>query len=93
MPSRYGFNSEGLVAARQRLIKRESDKKEPGIVGANVGRNKVTDDPVGDFVEGVKHLGPMVDYLVINVSSPNTPGLRMMQAKKQLSELIVRVSK
>ncbi len=64
----------------------------PGILGVNVGKNKMTDDPVGDFVKGVEALGEFADYIVINVSSPNTPGLRKMQGKEELKELISRVS-
>ena len=62
-----------------------------GIVGVNVGRNKITDDPVGDFLIGVKELGSVADYIVINVSSPNTPGLRKMQGKEELENLISKV--
>ena len=62
-----------------------------GIVGVNLGKNKTSEDPVNDYVEGVKTFGSIADYLVINVSSPNTPGLRDMQGKQQLEELIDKV--
>ena len=60
-------------------------------VGVNLGKNKNTVDAVGDYVEGVKCLGSFADYIVVNVSSPNTPGLRDMQGKKQLSQLLEKV--
>ena len=60
-------------------------------MGVNLGKNKTSEDPVNDYVEGVKTFGGIADYLVINVSSPNTPGLRDMQGKQQLEELIEKV--
>ena len=57
----------------------------------NLGKNKTSDSPVGDYVEGVRTFGPLADYLVINVSSPNTPGLRNMQGKEQLEALVDKV--
>ena len=65
---------------------------EHRVLGINLGKNKTSEDAVGDYVEGVKKFGPIADYLVINVSSPNTPGLRAMQGRKQLQELIDKVS-
>ena len=65
---------------------------EAGIVGVNLGKNKTSSDGVEDYVKGVKLFSEFADYLVINVSSPNTPGLRNLQAKKQLQQLIDRVS-
>ena len=57
-----------------------------------MGRNKDTVNAVEDYVKGVKALGEFADYLVINVSSPNTPGLREMQGREQLAELLDAVS-
>ena len=57
----------------------------------NLGKNKTSVDPVGDYVSGVQRFGPVADYLVINVSSPNTPGLRAMQGRAQLQTLIEKV--
>ena len=65
--------------------------KRTGIVGVNVGRNKTTSDPVEDFAKGIRELGEFADYVVVNVSSPNTPGLRKMQGKEQLHNLILKV--
>ena len=66
---------------------------ENGILGVNLGKNKTTKDAVDDYVQGVKKFGGIADYLVINVSSPNTPGLRAMQGRKQLQELVDKVCK
>ena len=62
-----------------------------GVVGVNLGKNKESKDAVEDYVKGVDKFGVMADYLVINVSSPNTPGLREMQGRKQLQELVDKV--
>lgn len=81
--NRYGFNSEGLDVTAARLKTRGD-----GIVGANIGRNKESDDAEADYVAGAERLAPLSDYLVINVSSPNTPGLRALQDREQLARLI-----
>ncbi len=81
--NRYGFNSAGLEISANRLRKRGD-----GIVGANIGRNKDSEDAEADYVAGAQRLAPLSDYLVINVSSPNTPGLRALQDRTQLSGLI-----
>ncbi|HAK62039.1 MAG TPA: dihydroorotate dehydrogenase (quinone), partial [Alphaproteobacteria bacterium] len=60
-------------------------------VGVNIGKNKDTGDAASDYVLGVATLGPLADYLVINVSSPNTPGLRALQGRTELEELLGRV--
>lgn len=62
-----------------------------GVLGVNLGKNKTTEDAASDYVKGVHALGKYADYLVVNVSSPNTPGLRSLQGKAQLEELLVRV--
>ncbi len=84
--NRMGFNNEGLEAAAARL----SARPRNGIVGANLGKNKDTEDAASDYVKGVASLGPLADYLVINVSSPNTPGLRALQGRAPLEALIGR---
>ncbi len=85
--NRLGFNNDGLeaVAARLRGTKRR------GILGANLGKNKDSADAAADYDAGVKALGPLADYLVVNVSSPNTPGLRALQGREPLSELLAAV--
>ncbi len=86
--NRMGFNNEGHVAVRRRLARRAARR---GIVGVNLGANKDSADRAGDYVEGVRALGPLADYLVVNVSSPNTPGLRALQGRAELDDLLARV--
>jgi dihydroorotate dehydrogenase len=85
--NRLGFNCEGLAAAVPRLAARA----RRGIVGVNLGKNKDTADAASDYETGAASLGRYCDYLVCNVSSPNTPGLRALQGKGPLQELIGRV--
>ena len=61
-------------------------------MGVNLGKNKLSGHPVADFVAGVKVFGKVADYLVINVSSPNTPGLRGMQGRQELEALMDQVT-
>lgn len=86
--NRMGFNNEGLDAYVRRLSVRDRGK---GIVGANVGANKESADRIADYVTGVKAVWPFCDYVTINVSSPNTPGLRGLQDPRALEELLGRV--
>jgi dihydroorotate dehydrogenase len=83
--NRYGFNSEGLEAVLRRAARRQG---RGGVVGINLGKNKDTTDEVADFVTGIRAAAPFADYLVINVSSPNTPGLRNLQARESMERLI-----
>lgn len=85
--NRMGFNNDGLEAVRRRLERRRAEGRG-GIVGANVGPNKDAADPVADCAACVEALAPLADYLVVNVSSPNTPGLRRLQARDALSPLL-----
>jgi dihydroorotate dehydrogenase len=85
--NRLGFNCEGLEAARGRLAARA----RRGIVGVNLGKNKDTVDGADDYVKGAEALAAHADYLVCNVSSPNTPGLRALQGKAPLADLVNRV--
>ena len=87
--NRLGFNNQGLDAFTDRLARRRT-RGAGGIVGASVGRNRDTDDDAGDYAECIRRLGGLADYLVVNVSSPNTPGLRGLQRGGRLSELIAR---
>ncbi|XP_058090269.1 dihydroorotate dehydrogenase (quinone), mitochondrial isoform X2 [Magnolia sinica] len=66
-------------------------KAGPGILGVNLGKNKTSEDASADYVQGVHTLSQFADYLVINVSSPNTPGLRKLQGRKQLKDLVKKV--
>ncbi len=84
--NRMGFNNQGLDAVAERLAVRP----RTGIVGANLGKNKDTEDAASDYEKGAARLAPLSDYLVINVSSPNTPGLRALQGRDQLESLVGR---
>eukprot|EP00985_Skeletonema_marinoi_P000267 scaffold82_cov107-Skeletonema_marinoi.AAC.2 len=64
-----------------------------GILGVNLGKNKTSDDEIGDYTTGIRKLGPYADYLVINVSSPNTPGLRSLQQREPLYNLLTSTMK
>lgn len=88
--NRFGFNSEGLAAFTARLAERRR-RRAAGIVGANVGKNRDATDAAGDYVTGVTAVCGYADYLVCNLSSPNTPGLRGLQARAQIEQLIGRV--
>lgn len=91
--NRMGFNNDGLDAFADRLLrrKRAADGKGRGVVGANLGKNKDTTDAADDYAIGVRRLADLADYLVVNVSSPNTPGLRALQGREPLRELLTRV--
>ena len=84
--NRLGFNNQGLAAALVRLKARQ----RRGIVGVNVGANKDSEDRIADYVAGVAAVRDVADYLTINISSPNTPGLRALQSKDALADLIGR---
>jgi dihydroorotate dehydrogenase len=89
--NRMGFNNGGVVAAAERLKERK-----PGmILGGNIGKNKMTpnSDALKDYVVCFKALYPVVDYFVVNVSSPNTPGLRELQEKGPLLEILRELSR
>ena len=82
--NRMGFNNAGQQAAFKRLKKRA----RRGIVGVNIGANKDSRDRIADYVAGIRTMGSVADYLTINISSPNTPGLRGLQDEGALGELL-----
>jgi len=86
--NRLGFNNEGHDAADKRLRARAG---KAGIIGVNIGANKDSADRIGDYELGVARFAPLASYLTVNISSPNTPGLRSMQARESLAELLARV--
>ncbi|MBP7062761.1 quinone-dependent dihydroorotate dehydrogenase [Ferrovibrio sp.] len=92
--NRMGFNNAGLDAAVARLAARprRADGKTNGIIGANLGANKDSADRPGDYALGYAALAPLVDFCVVNVSSPNTPGLRNLQGREELSSLLDRLA-
>ncbi|MCF2514763.1 quinone-dependent dihydroorotate dehydrogenase [Sphingomonas sp. G124] len=85
--NRMGFNNQGQAAALDRLSKRD----RRGVVGVNIGANKDSADRIADYADSVRLMGPVADYLTVNVSSPNTPGLRNLQAGGELVELLAAV--
>lgn len=85
--NRYGFNSEGHEAAFRRLAQRAPY----GIVGVNIGANKEAVDRVADYVAGIKKFASLASYFTVNISSPNTPGLRDLQHERALDDLVARV--
>lgn len=86
--NRLGFNSEGHEPAITRLSARD----RCGIVGANIGANKNSEDFAADYVAGVNAFSGIADYLTVNISSPNTPGLRGLQQADPLADLLARIS-
>ncbi|MBB5710046.1 quinone-dependent dihydroorotate dehydrogenase [Sphingomonas xinjiangensis] len=88
--NRMGFNNDGLQAALERVAKL---KQRQGVLGINVGANKDSPDRVADYSAGVARAAPLADYLTINVSSPNTPGLRDLQSRPALDELLAAVDR
>jgi dihydroorotate dehydrogenase len=86
--NRFGFNSKGVEFAHARLSARAG---KPGVVGINLGANKDSEDRTGDYVTGLRALAPLASYVTVNISSPNTPGLRALQDGAALADLIARV--
>ncbi|XP_069491604.1 dihydroorotate dehydrogenase (quinone), mitochondrial isoform X3 [Ambystoma mexicanum] len=95
--NRYGFNSHGHTVVEHRLRARQGIQarltQDGMILGINLGKNKTSPDATADYTEGIKTFGPLADYLVVNVSSPNTPGLRELQGKSELRHLLAEVKK
>jgi dihydroorotate dehydrogenase len=87
--NRMGFNNRGLAAFEQRLAARARQ----GVVGANIGANKDSTDRVADYVQGLERLWGRADYFTVNISSPNTPGLRALQTREALQGLLTRLAK
>ncbi|MGH6861353.1 MAG: quinone-dependent dihydroorotate dehydrogenase, partial [Phyllobacterium sp.] len=86
--NRLGFNNEGHDRAFRRL---DARRMREGIVGVNIGANKDSIDRVGDYVAGIEKFHPLASYFTVNISSPNTPGLRDLQARESLRELLGKV--
>lgn len=90
--NRMGFPNKGLAVFRRNLETFLERRPRPaGLVGISIGMNKDQTEPEKDYVQLIRALGPMADYLAINVSSPNTPGLRDLQKKEPLTALLGRV--
>lgn len=87
--NRMGFNNQGQIAASRRIA---SMRREGRVIGLNIGANKDSTDRIADYVSGVRTMAPLADYLTINISSPNTPGLRTLQGREALNELLRAVT-
>lgn len=83
--NRLGFNNEGQEAALQRLQRRPT-----GVVGVNIGAGRDSSDRIADYVSGIERMGSVASYFTVNISSPNTPGLRDLQAPETLDALLKR---
>lgn len=86
--NRLGFNNEGHAALKKRL---EARARRTGIVGVNIGANKDAADRIADYEAGIRAFDGLASYFTVNISSPNTPGLRALQGKAELEHLISRV--
>lgn len=86
--NRMGFNNQGLDAFARRLEQRPDGL----VVGANLGANKDSEDRTADYVTGLKRVRDRADYVTVNISSPNTPGLRALQSRDALDDLLGRVA-
>ena len=92
--NRMGFNNDGADQVAKRLTSLRASGARLPIVGVNIGKSKVTElvDAVSDYEYSTKVLAPVADYIAVNVSSPNTPGLRSLQEIDQLKPILVAVS-
>ena len=88
--NRMGFNNQGQPSAYSRLIELQH---LPGIIGVNVGANKDSSDRIADYASGVRAMSSVASYLTINISSPNTPGLRGLQDEGMLEELLAEIQR
>ena len=90
--NRMGFNNTGAAAARERIAAASARKNRP-VIGVNIGKSRIVevDDAIDDYLESARQLAPLADYLVVNVSSPNTPGLRGLQEIDKLRPLLEAV--
>ena len=91
--NRMGFNNGGLAAAAERVAKRRRPAGQGAapVIGINIGANKDAADRIADYVTGVTCMAPLADYLTVNISSPNTPGLRALQDRAALDQLLAAV--
>lgn len=88
-----GFNNFGIDYAETKLSKLNLNTLSKGIVGINIGKNKDTQNSIDDYCIGLEKLGPLAHYITINISSPNTPGLRNLQNRDQIEVLIKSLHK
>lgn len=91
--NRMGFNNDGADSVAKRLKKLRASGAKLPVIGVNIGKSKVTEleDAVSDYEYSTKVLAPVADYIAVNVSSPNTPGLRSLQEVDQLEPILIKV--
>lgn len=87
--NRMGFNNSGLDVYTQRLSAR---RHKAGVVGANIGANKDSEDRPADYVKALRAVWPLCDYVTVNISSPNTPGLRDLQGEAAMEDLLGQIA-
>ena len=80
-----------MTARPRRCARLERRRHRPGIVGVNIGANRTTTDRIGDYLLGIARFNRVADYITLNVSSPNTPGLRRLQDRRELEVLLARL--
>ncbi|XP_041980122.1 dihydroorotate dehydrogenase (quinone), mitochondrial [Aricia agestis] len=90
--NRYGFNSDGHQEVHRKMESLDKALLQNGLLGINLGKNKTSNDAVADYTQGIKKFIDVADYFVINISSPNTPGLRSLQSKDELKQLLKPVN-
>lgn len=91
--NRMGFNSAGHEAVLRRLLRyRERAGSAGPLIGVNLGKNRDSEDAAADYCAGILRFADVADYLVVNISSPNTPGLRALQAAAPLRDLLARLA-
>ena len=88
--NRLGFNNKGLEYFKRKFMNWHNQGRK-GVIGANIGKNKHTENNISDYVDSVTALSDFVSYIVVNISSPNTPGLRDLQMRVNLKELLEAV--
>lgn len=83
--NRYGFNNDGIKIIKERILKNQKKIKEKNIIlGINIGKNKLSNNFIEDYIIGMKNFINISDFLIINISSPNTPGLRNIEKQKDI---------
>lgn len=91
--NRYGFNSEGHDKVYNKIKGVDKALLNEGILGINLGKNKLSENAIEDYILGIQKFYDVADYFVINISSPNTPGLRSLQNKDELKQLLIKINK
>ena len=86
-----GFNNKGIKKVKRNLIKHQKSYLNNKIVGVNIGKNKNSIEAIDDYLQGLEELGDLASYITINISSPNTEGLRDLQLRGKIEKLIKKI--